>query len=195
MPDAARPELRKFRRPMFAPPGGEWAVNVDGVPFSSRQCLSDVVSQVAQFLRANGKPVPDDLSDSVEDAICAKMPPGVCTGSPSGPRYEMLPGFFEVCKAMEDLFKGREFQCCSLQEAEDRMRICLACPRHTLQLCTACDGLRATARKFVMGRKTKFDSHSGLCSVYRVPLCALVHLRAMEDEEGTPETCWVKHGK
>lgn len=194
MPETAL-ELRKFRRPVFAPPGGEWAIQVGEAHFSSRQSLSDLVSQVTRHLVANGQDIPEDLRNAIEDKICATMPPGVCTGPASGvPLHETIPGFFEVVKAMEDLFRGKPFECSGMQEAEDRMRICLICPKHSLRLCTNCDGLKATARKFVMGRKTKFDSNAGVCMVHRVPLCAIVHLKQVEARSGAPETCWVPNG-
>jgi hypothetical protein len=141
-------ELRKFRRPMFAPPGGEWAIQMGEAHFSSRQSLSDLVSQVERHLRANGHPdIPSDLRDTIEDKICSTMPPGVCTGrDPGVPLQETLPGFFEVVKAMEDIFRGKPLECSTLQESEDRMRVCLLCPKHSLRLCTSCDGLKATAR-------------------------------------------------
>jgi hypothetical protein len=194
---AEAPELREFKRPLFAPPGGEWfaSMGADGPHFSSKQSMDDVVHQVTLHLIKNGKDVPDNLKEILVDAMCAHMPPGVCSGNDGRPQYEVVPSFFQVVKAMEDQFRGKPLVTCTLQEAEERMRTCLSCERHSMRLCTTCDGLRSTARQFVGGRKTKFDGAAGVCMVYQLPLSALVHIAAPEPRTGTSEKCWVTHGQ
>jgi hypothetical protein len=115
----------------------------------------------------------------------------VCNGPDGRPLHEQVPSFFEVSKALEDFFRGKTIPHSSLIEAEDRMRICLPCAKHSLRLCTGCDGLKASSRAFVNERTTKFDSHTGVCMVHRIPVCALVHVAKVENKPGTPETCWV----
>lgn len=183
----------EFLRPQFAPPGGVWPYvdEASGKTFESRVSLDDVVSQVTRFLKANGREVPAGLRAGIEDWICQRMPPGVCSGEGGLPKYETLPSFFEVSKATDEMFHARRWELCSPAVAEDRARVCIPCRRHSLRLCTTCDGLRKVARDYVRGRRTRFDAQLGVCMVFRVPTVGLIHVEGLTRGEGCPEKCWV----
>jgi hypothetical protein len=119
------------------------------------------------------------------------MPAGVCSGDGGLPRYETIPAFFEVSKATDELFHAKRWELCSPAVAEDRARVCIPCVRHSLRLCTTCDGLRKVARDYVRGRRTRFDVQLGVCMVFRVPTAGLVHIEGLNRGEGCPGKCWV----
>lgn len=186
--------LRALRYPRYVPPGGAWFYRIEpqGINIESRQSLDDVESQVARFYRANNIPVPENLRALIEDHMCQHLPSGNCSGPDGRPQYEIQPNYFEVIKVLEDTFRGKTIKHCTLVEAEDRIKICIPCARHNHGLCTSCDGLRASAKAFVKGRQTRFDSRTGVCSVYRLPVNALVHIENPGIREGRPPTCWVR---
>jgi hypothetical protein len=188
-------ELRKFRRPRFAPPGGAWFYQVKetGLVFESHQGFDDLEFQVRRHLKSNNLPVPENLRAVIEDALCRHMPKGVCFGDDDRPMHEIVPTFFEASAAMEAFFRGKAIPHCTLQEAEDRIRSCIGCKCNNLRLCTSCDGLKARAKAFVNDRSTKFDAHAGVCMVHRIPVNALVHVKNVEAKPGAPPNCWVKH--
>ena len=189
-------ELRTLRFPRFVPPGGEWFYRIEpqGINISSAQSLDSVVDEAVRFYRTNNMAVPDNLAGLVQDYMCQHLPSGCCNGPDGRPQYEIQPTFFEVNAELEKVFRGKTVRHCTLVEAENRIKVCIECARHNLRLCTGCDGLKASARAFVNQRQTRFDNRAGVCSVYRLPLAALVHIELPEKRPGRPESCWVKDG-
>lgn len=185
----------KLLRPQFTPPGGRWFYQCpkSGRQFSTRDGLAALVRQVSTFLAANKEPVPDNLTDVLEDYMCRRLPKGTCSGQDDRPLHEMAPVFFEVSKAMDVFFQDNrgKLSFCDRNEADKRMRQCLSCARHFMGICTTCDGLRATARNYVQGRTTSKDYLAGVCSVFRLPLSCIAHVNNLTRREGCPGECWV----
>jgi len=188
--------LRTLKRPRFVPPGGAWFYCIPGtdIRIESQQGVPDVEQQVVRYYRANKMPVPENLAALIEDFICSQMPAGVCYGSDTRASYEIVPNFFEVNHAMEERFRGKKIAYAEPLDAARRIKVCCGCPKDSLRLCTSCDGLRDTARRFVGGRSTRQDGMTGVCMVYRIPVSALVWIHALEPAEGMPSNCWVSHG-
>ena len=182
-------------RPQFTPPGGLWFYEEPNTKrqFATRNGLDDVWRQVVRFLEANKELVPNDLLARIEDYMCRRLPKGTCTGQDDRPIHETVPLFFEVSNAMDTFFqKNRgKLSYCDSNESVKRMRICIRCPRHFMGLCTSCDGLRATARSYVGHRTTVLDSQAGACSIFRLPLVAIVHVNNLTRNEHCPGECWV----
>jgi len=182
-------------RPQFTPPGGTWFYQEPktGRQFSARTSLDDVWRQVVRFLEANKEPIPENLLALIEDYMCRRLPKGTCDGQDDRPVHETIPLFFEVSHAMDLFFRTNKSKVsyCGSNDAIKRMRICLCCPRHFMGICTSCDGLRATARNYVGQRTTSLDSQAGACSIYRLPLVAIVHVNNLTRNAFCPGECWV----
>lgn len=184
------------------PPGGAWFYTVPetGAKFEDRMSFTDLVRKVEAHYRVNNRPVPENLSRSIEEFICDNMPDGVCTSS-SGKVRRL--DFFSVLTATELLIRSRitgqgEFYV-SNSEASQRAQICSTCPLNLKHMCTTCNGLRDLFKKLVASRTTAYDSKLGVCEACGCGLSAKVHisnkyLPPMPDDtvDRVPDFCWAK---
>jgi len=192
-------ELRRFRHPRFAPPGGKWFYTVPETKFYIVVSMSmqELIYKVKNHYRINKLSVPENLAALIQDHMCARLSNGYCTGDP----IEGIPPltFFGVLKGTEKLLQfTNKVGYVSADEAEKRAITCKTCPGNILHFCTSCSGLKQTASEMVGRRKTKIDPYLGACQYMNCVLNGMIHVKRdyladkLKYGEELPKRCWMK---
>jgi len=187
--------MQALKYKMYAPPGGKWfyLVPETGRYFETSQNMNELLGKVVRHYGVNKLAVPANLQDLVEDYICRNIPFGACTGDDPRKPEDMPPTFYEVTEKLEKMFRGHRYEYVGAVEAKNRAGVCMQCPKNGHGMCTSCNRLQETARRFVGGRSLPEDKKLGVCLVLRVPANCLVHVRlAHTDLYGLtfPADCW-----
>lgn len=164
-------------------------------------------SQLEAHYKANSLPIPADISDRIEQFICAQEP-DYCTDShgmkPVGWKEGALHDFKTVIQGTRTLaawlLGGKKYV--DPAQAESRASTCLNCIQHdTPQGCTSCNSkeLKRVVQLVVGDRRTKVHDHLKSCRVCHCQLAAKVQLphsvlwsnMPAEQRERLPKTCWL----
>lgn len=167
------------------PPGG-WYFKTDtgiqlpppgqGIP--GTYAYSDLEAMVVAWYKANGRPVPPDISAQIEHQMCARLPPEFCADSAGRPMaLHPWSGLRQTISQIADgtttllswLASGFEFV--PQAEAERRAAICAVCPYNGPAVgCLGCSGsamqgVRVALRQLVGARKTAMDGRLQACYI------------------------------
>lgn len=185
----------RFRRTIFAPPGGRWFYTVPetGRYVESVASLAELVRDVASHYAINELPAPSNLGDLIQHYMCLRLPPGFCEGDDPRSESEMPLTFFQVVGKSEKYFRSVK-QFVEYKEAQLRSKVCKSCPSNDIGMCTNCNGLRGLARRLCGGRQTAYDAYLGVCREARLPVNGLVHVsrESLPRLSRTPPSmCWM----
>lgn len=174
--------------------------------------LKELVDQVRNHYVANNIPVPDQLQDKIEDAICRRIPNGLCY-SPDSIQYKVTPASLSGETILQGLTSLSEMVMSSLsgkdvfvpqEVAETRAEICSKCTLNSPSgFCMGCAVGRAitnTVAKVKGNRSTSRDSSLHNCSVCGCKNEAIVHVNRnillkgekSETTNARPDWCWLK---
>lgn len=194
-------ERARFRNPVYIPPGGKWFYTVPetGVYIESAASRYELVYRVKQHLRANGKEIPSDLWERIQEHMCGQLPAGYCTGDADSSNKAL--SFFKILEYTERMLRGAPLT--TRDEATRRAVICKTCPRNNLARCTSCNGMRKTALGLVHRAKLPLDAYLGVCENTGCVLAGQVYLdrewlasrgccQETEADGGLPDLCWMK---
>ena len=163
-------------------------------------CYTDWIQEAVNHLRANGKEVPLDLAEQMEEQLCQGLEPGWCMfDDPNRPRPNLSLGWSDVVGALETFGKwikgGMQFV--SDDEADRRALICSRCFMNTqISGCSGCQKMI----KEVMGKcSTRYDYALKACGVCKCVLRAKVHfpIKSLDTQDEKlqqmyPSHCWLK---
>jgi hypothetical protein len=189
-----------FRLPYAVPPGHVWFYQTSkGAYVESRSSFDDLLNRVIRQLSAEGSEIPANLSEVVQDFMCANLPESFCQGDPMGthPR-SWQPTYFSILDATTKMAKAANdaggFGRQKMQDIERRAEACLACPKHSMRMCVTCNGLLAAFDHYRTGRKTPFDRSIRVCAACDGLLPVMIHMDAkyVKANEDLPDGCWVK---
>lgn len=178
-----------LRSTMFAPPGGEWFFEVDGIRLASRHSLVDLERAVVAHYEGRGKTVPLDLRVKIEDFMCRRLPEGNCLGEGARIPGSVVPSYFDL---MKNLSRVRGKPLVDAKLAEARALTCRECRHNNMSGCRSCDNLQGQALTAVGGRQVLNLPYMGNCLVYVVPTYALVWVKNPGDQAGLPDNCWAR---
>ena len=102
--------MRAFAHPFSVPPGRVWFYQTtSGRYVESRQSFDDLLEKVRRSLESDGLEIPANLSELVQDFMCAQLPDRFCVGAESGahPR-SWRPDYFTVLNATTAMAKAAE---------------------------------------------------------------------------------------
>jgi len=184
------------------PPDGYRYVDPESGFLSHSFDYTDWVDKERNHLKANGKEVPHDLNDQMEEQLCKTLPPGWCNyDDPHRNRPLMQIEWPDVLRASETFARwvAGGMELVDQQEAERRATICTRC-YFNVQMggCSAC---QAAIQRLSVNLTSKHDSYLKSCAVCKCYLKAKVHfpLKALDTGENKlqemyPEFCWLKKG-
>lgn len=162
------------------------------------------LEKAKEHRRANNLPVPSNLFEQMQEQLCRRLTPEVCTYSESDPQWiDTRMNWGDVIDAsriyMEWRKQGKPFV--SLDEAERRAAICAGCYLNVRV--DGCGGLCREAIKIITEtngeRKTSYDSKLLNCAVCKCSGASQVHfpldLLEKSDSESRQsqypvEFCW-----
>lgn len=159
----------------------------------------DWVEVAKRHLQANGKEIPPDLEQKMQDQLCLTLPPGFCLyDDDNRPRPNMSLEWGDVASGLKTFARwiAEGCQYVSQAEAERRAAICSRCYLNVnVQGCSGCQ----KAVSEVIGKKqTKLDNTLRNCAVCKCFLKAKVHFPISTldtDREKVqqmyPEFCWL----
>ena len=182
--------MMKFRVSRVVPPGGMYFYGVDATGAELRApTMRRLLELVRGHIEANGRELPANLADLVEDYICRNAPAGFCYGDPEGRPVVRGVSLSQIKEATLRLVSagGRA----SPGEARRRIDACGGCPCNDRRMCPTCVGLVSWARRLVHADCPR-DEWLGVCSVDCVALPAKIHVAKVPWNDGYPEGCWVR---
>jgi hypothetical protein len=169
--------LQSFRNRFSVPPGRRWFYQVPGGNFvESVFGMDDCMIRASAAYREIGEDVPANLDALIEDFMCQSLPDGFCTGKPtvSNPTWNsVLHATQAMVKKAEAAGKAGPQM---MQELERRVKICQACPEHSVSMCITCSGLLSAFDAFRRGRRTALDRNVRVCRAAHGLLPAMIHL-------------------
>lgn len=194
--------MYQYSRPHITPRSGYVYTDPDtGVKFEEPVHVK-LVETVARHRRANRLPIPEDLSEIVEDAVCRLNPPAFrkprpALGSalPHSPRTPR-PGRVRLSLAScvnetLKIVKRRFIPAPDRDEVARRADICLACENNVIEPgCYGCYAEKVFSGHIGKHRtmKTQFVC---LCEVDNTFSKATTHMNAVyEDADRYPQECW-----
>ena len=165
----------------------------------SRQSFDDLLEKVRRSLESDGLEIPANLSELVQDFMCAQLPDRFCVGAESGanPR-SWRPDYFTVLNATTAMAKAAEaaggYGRQMMQDLERRGAACASCPLHDMTMCISCNGLLSAFDHYRVGRRTPYDSSLRVCSGCAGVLPVMIHMdaRFAKPVRTLPETCWIR---
>lgn len=135
--------------------------------------------------------IPGTVEQVVAEYMCPRISeaPYLCTGSFQKPAT-ILPR--DAMKASEE-YSARNVV--TADEIMRRLRICMACPKHTREFCVTCTGHMQRILLSFNGRRTQVpeDRGSGICRCAKAYEAAIASVEYGEGEkvwDGAPGTCW-----
>jgi len=199
--------MYQYARPNITPRSGYAYTDPDtGVKFDE-PVHRTLVSSVARHRRANKIPVPPDLSEIIEDAICKINPPSFRKPrpvpgplSPSFPPGTTRSGLPPVSRATATnntlkILKKRSHPLADIAEVVRRARICLACGFNKAEpCCYSC--FVEDIFNGVIGRHKKLQTQFvGLCAADMTFSKAVINVNFEFDPSLYPEMCWKRGEK
>lgn len=181
--------MLSLRSTRYAPPGGVWFYEVDGVRIESQSSFTDLESKVVYHYETIGLAIPLDLRLLIEDFMCKHLPDGNCVGEGARIPGSVSPSFFEIIK---NLGKLRGVPYTDARAAEMRATTCRACPNNNFAACHSCNGLQENTLNAVGGRRVLNLPYLGVCLLYALPTYGLVWVRDLPETAGLPDNCWAK---
>jgi len=207
MPDSNGNPLNEFQRPDSVPPGGVYFYELEisgSVPvrFESHKNVDDLVWQISSYCDLNRIPLPEHLRAKTIEYMCDNLPSGFCRESSSNVRKFL--SLSQIKEFTSIIFK-RAFMkspsnfLATLNDAENRAKICSTCPLNDRTRCTVCGGLLSLVRKLVGRRETAYDPVLGTCSLCGCLLRVKVHVSSealksattKPPEDQIPGFCWL----
>jgi len=161
---------------------------------------TDWVNEAGLHLRANGKEIPFDLGEQMEEQMCQTLPPGWCSyDDPNRARPNVSLSWGDFIPALSTfkrwLDSGKETV--SQEEADRRALICSRCYLNVN--ITGCSGCQRLIADVVVAKKSKFDESIRGCAVCKCVLRAKVHfpIKTLDSENEKlqsmyPNHCWLK---
>jgi hypothetical protein len=198
--------MLSFIDPTTVPPGGFKYLQKETNTILHSHSFSEVLHKVKTHRLGNNLPMPSEWKSEVENAMCEKMPPGICrhvsnpTDYPVGPMDRRL----TITEAINGakilgawMLKG--FAKVSQQEADGRSKTCAACPfNQQAEGCTTCasNSIRE-AVEGVLGT-SKSEAHDSLhtCQICGCTLKVAVWVpqylldKHKKPAAGKPAWCW-----
>lgn len=140
--------------------------------------------------------IPGTVEEAVAGYMCPRIPEGarLCTGS-FAPARDMIPA--REAMANSEAYAGRHVV--TFDELSRRLRVCMACPKHTREFCVTCTGHMNRILLLFNGRRVSVpeDRGSGICRCARAYEAAIASVDYGRDEKpwaGAPDTCWRNGG-
>lgn len=171
-------------------PAGGFFYELNGEKVTGR-FFCEIEPKVRALLRKYGRT--ETAEEAVAGYMCPRIPEAswLCTGNFK--KSKILPA--EALKNAIWLTEGHDVV--PFDEIERRLRICLACPRHTREFCVTCTGHMERIMLLYAGRRPKVpeDAGSGICKCAKAYESALVSVEYRDSDpvwEGLPDTCWRK---
>ena len=192
-------QLQKIKEGMV-PSGGGVFKCWNGVSIERYTC-PDLKEAVLEYYLQMGRNAQDAEPD-IAAQICARSPSSCQTVEIAYmdgiPHHEIFKdGYVEnlVANANRVADKANSLEMVSLQEAEQRARICMGCPKNQKRnLCPKCQSHAQRIFGLVLrGRYTSADSRLESCSCWAMPTASIVHLKHREGANpltDVPSQCW-----
>lgn len=158
------------------------------------------VEQVEKHLQVNGRTVPPDLKEEMEEQLCLTLPPGWCNyDHDNRPRPEMEVDWKDVLRGAQALsdWVTHGARIVPTKEAERRAQICTRCYLNVhMGGCSICQA--AVERLANVLPRTTQDVHLRTCAACKCALRMKVHFpNEILDKENPgvqklyPEHCWL----
>jgi hypothetical protein len=199
--------MRTYRQMNLLPPGGFHFFTVPETEtyFEDRQ-LDRLVRTVGEHYTANGLPVPEKLRDTIMDYVCQNVPESFCKGDPvpggKQRRFVTLAQLRDFTRVAAGVGVNAvrqipEASFVSLDEAEERAKICAECPFNSQGTCTSCNGLKAFVKRLLGTQpETTRDKVLGTCDQCGCLLQVKVHIsKDILQRTGSynyPAACWMR---
>ena len=195
-------KLRLIKEQGPCPPDGFRYVDpLDGF-VAHAWAYNDWVPLEEAHLRANGREVPADLGERMQEQLCMTLPPGWCMfDDPARPRATTSLGWGDIERGVKVfsawIAGGSSYV--TQAEADRRALICSRCYLNVnVEGCGAC---HKAVELVTRNKKTKYDFALKACGACHCLLKAKVHFPIeVLDREGQevqkvyPEHCWARKG-
>lgn len=161
------------------------------------------VEQQERHMRCNGREVPLDLGEQMQEQLCLCLPPGWCSYDiPGRARAQMQLDWKDVLRGAESLSRWMAGGAAMVdkKEAERRAEICTRCYYNVpMSGCSICQGVvEKLAGKLP---STRSDRYLQSCAACKCSLRMKVHfpLEILDKEnpgvqELYPQHCWLRKG-
>ena len=183
------------------PPGGYSYTQPETGQVLQSDSLHQLVNRVVAHRKANNLPVPFNIEDIVEEALC-KERGELCADDSPAPVKRTRPVALDLAvRLTRTLVAAGGKRVESQAEADQRAAICSTCYDNVEPKgCSGCkSGLVRKAVEFIVGaRKTAYDNllkscqHCGCFNAAQVwlPLDALQKTMSDAENEALPDHCW-----
>jgi len=169
--------------------------------------MGSLLTDLKNHYRANALPVPDNLSQLVQDQLCRFLPPERCHYESPHDRPVPILGrltFDQLLQGTKSVIgwalNGRSKV--SETESDNRAATCVRCPMNvTPPGCPTCNSpLRTLLNSFVGNRPTRYDKAINACAVCGCSLKVLVQMPietvkehlSQQQIDALPDYCWQK---
>ena len=176
-----------FKNTNIAPHGG-FFYETHGEKVSGAH-FCDIEGRVRALMRKYN--IPGTVEQVVAEYMCPRISeaPYLCTGGSQKPAT-ILP---RDAMSASEAYVGRNVV--TADEIMRRLRICMACPKHTREFCVTCTGHMQRILLLFNGRRTQVpeDRGSGICRCAKAYEAAIASVEYGEGEQvwaGAPDTCW-----
>lgn len=185
--------MLEFRIGNVVPPGGRYFYTVaETRTYLEALTYTALEEQVAAHLRANGLPIPENLTAAVQHYMCERLPAGFCRGTPDGVAPKRVYSIAEIRERTRRMVAGREMV--DAGTARSRAHTCANCGNNDRSVCPTCVGLTQWAVKTVGGRSTGLEQVLGICTADACLIPAKIYVKVLETSvEGHSDSCWRKH--
>lgn len=156
--------------------------------------LNDLVNKVREHRESNELAIPDDIADQVETFICYRIPQDLVIGKIE--RKITPHSLHAIQKFTQEFLQSlKNAKLVTQEQAEERAKICLACPLNTSVVCMDCNGLDAWIRSWNGNRKTSVDDKLHACLADGVFIQASIHADMdFKQVKEFPANCWKRNG-
>jgi hypothetical protein len=188
-------EKLKLRYKTMEPPGGWTYRDKDtNVWIISRVNFADLIDKVREHRNSNELAIPDDLENQVETFICYRIPQDLVIGKIE--RKVTPHSLHAIQKFTQEFLQTiQNVKVISPDKAEERAKICLACPLNMSVVCMDCNGLDAWIRSWNGNRKTSVDDKLHACLADGIFVQASIHADAeFTQVKELPAKCWKRNG-
>lgn len=195
--------MRKFRAANVTPPSG-FRYTVPETKYEAvHGDLQSLVLVVQRHYAANKLPIPSDLQNRIEHAICLRNPEGFCKGEyePGDVQAKIInvTRVKEASRTLQTRLKWPvERFLCSIEEAASRAATCVSCADNYRGICTTCHGLKDYVVAAIGSRTTPSDALLGVCTHCSCMVKVKVHMSkeallvVEKDLTKYPEGCWLR---
>jgi len=183
------------------PDGYRWTDTTDGY-VSHAWDYRTWVEQAEKHLRCNGREIPADLGEQMQEQLCLQLPPGWCDyDDPNRPRPSYTMEWNDIASGLQTFARWITGGCQFVAQSESNRRALICSRCYLNQQVSGCAACKRAVEEVIGSHATKYDFALKGCGVCRCMLRAKVHfpIETLDTETDKlqalyPDFCWLKKG-